>query len=162
MISTTKLKLATVALSISTLAGCAASHVDPADRDTTGAYDGVWIGEVAEPRSSTEILPGNWEMSCGWEPFEIYLVVDDGRIQLGRLENKSPVSKGGNFRIDLDSGEAGMIGGIMAGNGSFMEVFSGNLSGDDPRGKYRQYIESLGTNGCNAKIRFTRDDESTS
>ncbi len=158
----TKNALASVAWSVSLLAGCTTGHVDPADRDTTGAYDGVWIGEVEGPRASTEILPGNWEMNCEWEPFEVYLVVDDGRIQLGRLENKSPVSKGGNFRIDLDSGAAQMIGGIMSGNGSFVQVFAGNLSGDDPRGKYRQYIESLGTNGCNAKIRFTREDGSTS
>lgn len=155
-----KTKLATAMLSVSILAGCAAGHVDPADRDTTGAYDGVWVGEVEGPRASKEILAGNWEMNCGWDPFEIYLIVDDGRIQLGRLENKSPVSKNGDFRIDLSSGDAKMSNGIMSGNSDFMQVFAGNLSGDDPRGKYRQFIASIGTNGCNAKIRFTRKDES--
>ena len=53
-----------------------------------------------------------------------------------------------------------MSNGIMPGNSDFMQVFSGNLSGDDPRGKYRQFIASIGTHGCNAKIRFTREDES--
>ena len=155
-----KARLATAVLSVSILAGCAASHVDPADRDTTGAYDGVWIGKVDGPRALKEILPGNWQMNCGWEPFEIFLLVDDGRIQLGRLENKSPVSKNGDFRIDLSSGDAKMSNGIMPGNSDFMQVFSGNLSGDDPRGKYRQFIASISTHGCSAKIRFTRENES--
>ena len=155
-----KTRLATAMLSVSILAGCAAGHVDPADRDTTGAYDGVWIGEVEGPRASKEILAGNWEMSCGWDPFEIYLLVDDGRVQLGRLENKTPVSKNGDFRIDLTSDDATMRAGVISGNSDFTQVFAGNLSGDDPRGKYRQFIASISTHGCSAKIRFTREIES--
>lgn len=148
------MKFAILALAASFLTACSTGHIDPADRDTTGAYDGFWIGKVDKPRSSKVILPGNWEMSCSWEPFEIFLAVADGRAQLGRLENKSPVSKAGDFRIDIVSEDAGMVGGIMSGNGNFVQVFSGNLSGEDPRGVYKQYSESLGKNGCSAKIRF--------
>lgn len=151
-----KLAVVGVVFSFSFVTGCATGNIDPADRDTTGNYDGVWIGTVAGPRADKEILPGNWTMSCEWKPFEIYLVVDDGRVQLGKLETKTPVSTKGLFRIALDSGAAGMTGGIISGNSRFLEIFSGNLSGGDPRGKYSQYISSLGGNGCSAKIKFRR------
>ena len=152
--------MACAAASLYLLGGCAAGHVDPADRDTSGAYDGIWVGEVDEPRAKREVLAGNWYMSCDWEPHEVYLVVDDGRVQFGRLEGKTAVSSDGDFRIDLTSGDAGMNGGVMPGNAKYVSVFSGNLSGENPRGRYRQFIQAQGTNGCNAPIRFRRHDES--
>ena len=162
MARTTPTRTTTAALSLLALAlgGCAAKHVDPADRDTSGAYDGVWIGEVDGPRAKREKLPGNWYMSCDWEPYEIALVVDDGRVQLGRLEGTTPVSTDGDFRIDVGQGAAGMSRGTMPGNGQFMTVFSGNLGGERPRGRYTQFITSIGANGCNAPIRFRRQSES--
>ena len=142
-------------LCVALLSGCAAKAVDPADRDTTGAYDGVWLGSVGGPRADQVDLPGNWVMQCGWEPFEIYMVVDDGRIQLGRMEIKTPVSTRGDFRLDINSGDAEMIGGIMSGNGQFVDVFSGNLSGTNPQGKYFQFVTSIGADGCSGPIQFT-------
>ena len=133
------------------LGGCATRHVDPADRDTTGAYDGEWIGEVAKPRATRENLAGQWYMTCDWEPFEVYLVVDDGRISVGRLEGRTPVSTEGRFRIDVAEDASGST---VPGNADFVQVFSGNLSGDELRGRYAQFIPSLGLNGCNAPIRF--------
>ncbi len=105
-------------------------------------------------------LPGNWYASCDWEPYEIYITVDDGRVRLGRLEDKTPVATDGRFRIDYSSGPAGMIGGVMAGNGKVIQVFSGSLAGENPRGKYRQYNTAIGTYTCGAKIRFRRDSNS--
>lgn len=142
------------------ITGCGSTAISPADRDTTGTYDGVWIGQVDKPRSSTEILPGNWVMNCDWEPFEIYMLVDDGRVQLGRLEQRDIVSTKGDFRIKLDSGGAEMVGGVMAGNGKFIETFAGNLSGDKPSGKYLQVVSSIGGQGCSAKIKFKREANS--
>lgn len=155
----TNLAIASTTFSLILLGGCATGHVDPSERDTTGAYDGIWVGSVDEPRASRELLPGNWYMNCEWEPHEVYLVVDDGRVQLGKLEGKTPVSKKGDFRIDVNSGAAGMQGGVMPGNPDFIQIFSGNLAGSDPRGKYMQLIGSMGGNGCSARIRFKRYSE---
>lgn len=155
-----KLTLLGCSLSVLLLTACAAGHVKPEDRDTTGAYDGVWVAEVGGPRATTVILPGNWRMSCDWEPYEVYIVIDDGRVQLGKIEGKSAISKGGQFRYDLASGDAGMRGGIMSGNSKFMQIFSGNLSGDDPKGVYRQYVASLHGEGCTSTIHFRRYDSS--
>ncbi len=101
-------------------------------------------------------------MNCEWEPFELYLTVDDGRVQVGKLEKRTPVSKKGAFRVDVVSGDAGMRGGVMSGNSKVVQVFSGNFDGNNPSGKYAQFITSLGTNGCSAKMRIRRHDSSTS
>ena len=100
------------------LGGCAAGHIDPADRDTTGAYDGVWTGSVTKPRARRETLPGNWYMNCGWQPFEITLTVIDGRLRLDNLEGTAPVSTKGAFRLDLGGGDTRMVGGVMPGSRS--------------------------------------------
>ncbi len=145
-------------LCILVLTACGTAHVKPEDRDTSGTYDGVWVGEVAGPRASTVILPGNWTMSCEWKPYRIYVIIDDGRVQLGKLEGKSAISKAGKFRYDLTSGDAKMHGGIMPGNGKFVQTFSGSLSGANPQGVYRQYSTSLGGSGCTSKIQFQKLD----
>lgn len=138
------------------LSGCASKAVSMADKDTSGAYDGVWIGEVDGPRAKRETLPGNWYMSCAWEPFEMYITVDNGLVQLGRMEGRTPISGDGRFRLEVGSGPAGMSQGTMPGNAEFTEVFSGTLDDDDARGKFFQYVASRGAAGCSAKIRFTR------
>ena len=155
-----KLSISSIVLSSMLLGGCATSSVSSSNRDTTGAYDGVWIGTVAEPRSSTQMLPGNWRMSCEWEPYEIYFVVDDGQMQLGRLEERTLVSTKGKFKFKVNSGKAGMVGGSLPGNGRFLQVFSGSLAGENPRGKYTQVITSIGGNGCSSKIHFRKQSES--
>lgn len=155
-------KIISVGTIILLLNACSTAAVNPEDRDRSGTFDGEWLGEVAKPRARIVTLPGNWRMNCEWEPFEIYIVIDDGLVQLGRLESKAAISSKGTFRYDLTSGEAGMQGGVMSGNSKFVEQFSGDLSGESPDGKYRQYIDSLGGEGCTAKIVYQRLDSTES
>lgn len=143
-----------------TLGGCAAGHVKTSDRDTTGTYDGVWVGTVGSPSARRVSLPGNWYMNCDWEPFEVYFVVEDGRMQIGKLEGKTPVSSSGRFRMDIAHGDSQMIGGIMSGNGKYVTIFSGKFSGD-ATGKYQQVNTSIGTYGCTSKMQFHRYDETS-
>jgi len=159
MNKTTKTKIAGSALIFALLSGCVTGHIDPNDRDTTGAYDGIWVGEVSEPKAARVALPNNWVMHCNWESYEVYFVVDDGRVQLGKLETKTPVSTDGNFRIDYDLGQANQIGGVMPGNGKDTAVYSGNFSGENPRGKLLQLAE--GTPSCSADILLRRDDSNS-
>ena len=154
----TPIKMALASAALTVITGCATGPVSQADRDTTGAYEGVWIGDVSKPRSSTEMLPGNWRMTCDWEPFQVYMVVDDGQMQLGKLEQRTPVSTKGKFQIVLSSGAAGMTGGVMQGNGKYLQKFTGSLAGSAPGGKYQQIISSIGGNGCSGKIQFRRYD----
>ena len=147
---------ANVAGAVVVLGGCAAAHIDPDDRDTTGAYNGVWIGSVGAPRAKRESLPGNWIMRCDWQPFEVTFRVIDGRIRFDDIEGKTPVSSEGAFRLDLSGGQAGMTGGTMSGNGRYVQSFSGTLAGDDPGGRYLQFVTSRGKGGCNAPLRLRR------
>ncbi len=58
------------------LAGCTAKHIDPADRDTSGTYDGVWVVSVDSPKAARVPMPGNIIMHCDWEPYEFNLTVN--------------------------------------------------------------------------------------
>lgn len=151
-----KLAVAGTALSLSLLGGCATKHVSPADRDTTGTYDGVWVGTVGKPRASRVTLPGNWIMTCDWEPFHINMTVADGKVRLNKAEVKTPVSTKGDFRIDVPRGAARMNGGVMPGNSGIVDIYSGNLADSSPHGKVTQYITTVGSNGCSADIEFRR------
>jgi len=131
-------------------------EVGAADKDTTGVYHGLWIGSVSKPRANTAILPGNWTMKCGWEPFDMYLLVVDGTVQLGNLEKKTYISQEGNFRLQIESGPAGMIGGVISGTPEHIEVFAGKLSGENPEGKYFQRITGFNAEGCTGNIVFSR------
>lgn len=143
------------------LNGCVTTKtIEASERDTTGTYDGVWIGAVDGPFASKVLLPGNWAMNCEWEPFEIPLVIKDGNLQVGELDYTWYVSREGDFRIDLSSGPSRMVGGVMAGQSKNVQVFSGNLAGDNPEGKYLQYITSISSGGgCTADITFSRYEE---
>lgn len=142
------------------LTACGTGHIKPEDRDTSGTYDGVWVGEVAEPRASRVILTGNQHLLCEWKPYQIYMVIDDGRVQLGKLESKSAISKEGRFRYDLTSGNVRTHGAVSSGAEKFVQIFSGNLSGQNPQGVYKQYLSSLGGGGCSSKIQFRKLDSS--
>ncbi|MFK8079015.1 MAG: hypothetical protein AB8B97_01910 [Granulosicoccus sp.] len=144
-------------LSLPLVSSCTSiPEVGATERDTTGAYRGVWVGLVDKPRASTEILPGNWRMRCDWEPFEIYLSVDNGSVTLGDQENVAYISDKGQFRIEFLSGPATMVGGSMPGAPENIQVFSGQLAGDNPDGKYVQRIATFGSGGCSAGISFSR------
>ena len=139
-------------LSLTLLAGCAGGHVKPDERDTTGAYDGVWIGEVAGPRASRVELPGQWYTTCDWEPYEFYLTVDDGRVRIGRLDEKAFVSTDGDFRIDIESDRNG--------GGQFVQKVTGTLREDELVGRYLQFNTARGTTGCSAPVRYRRYTDS--
>lgn len=155
----TRKTLVVTTLVLSLLGGCASTpRATPSDeRDTTGAYDGRWIGSVGAPRARVEQLPGQRRMLCEWEPFEVSLTVENGEARVGREEATTPVSAAGDFRLDIGGGEAEQRLGVMSGNDNAMDVFTGNLSGDEPRGRFLQLTSAVDGNGCNAPIRFRRD-----
>lgn len=146
----------TASLCISVLAGCASGNIKPGDRDTTGIYDGAWIGTVGAPRSKRAQLPGNWIMTCDWQPFDILLTVKDGHVNLGNLKEKTPVSTKGDFHIEIIGGQSSMRGGVMPGNARNKSVFSGSLAADDLEGKYVQYLSTSGGSGCNSTMKLRR------
>ena len=60
----------------------------------------------------------------------------------------------------MTQGPARMTRGVMSGNGRYVQVFSGNLGEGELRGKYVQFVTSIGQNGCSAPIRFYRHADS--
>lgn len=139
------------------LVACASTKPVPeTERDTSGAYDGVWSGFVAAPTATRVTLPGNWYMRCDWQPFEFSLQVTDGMVQVADLVDLTPISTDGRFRLDVIISAAGMDQGVMAGNGKFVDRFAGRLQVDTGSGSYLRYISSIGVHGCSTRIHFER------
>ncbi|MBX2883050.1 MAG: hypothetical protein KTR32_24065 [Granulosicoccus sp.] len=152
-------KFITTALlsSLAFVGGCTAKHIDPADRDTTGSYDGVWVVSVDAPKADRVPMPGNVVMHCSWEPYEFNLKVDEGRLLLEGYTRESVVSTEGNFRFDWDAGSVRMQSGVISGSANeIVGIYAGNLAGQEPGGKFTQYVASLGGNTCSADMSIRR------
>lgn len=149
----------TFALGLSALAmlvvtGCASTKtaIDPADKDTTGAYDGNWIAKISGPKSAKALLPGNARLTCKWDPFDVALKVEDGMIELAGIEGKTPVSSEGDFIIDFIVGSPTLRGGVTSGTEKSGRMIRGNLAVDNPTGSYLTYITTFGRVGCQGDV----------
>ena len=138
--------------------GCAStgSPIDPADRDTTGAYDGVWLGSVSGPRSNKALLPNNATLTCEWDPFDILMTVEDGTMEIAGLEDKTPVSTTGDFFVDFLIGSPTLRGGVSSGTERSGRIFSGSLAAEKSSGKFQTYITTFGKVGCQGSIAITK------
>lgn len=152
------LALGLSALAMLILTGCAstATTIDPADRDTTGAYDGSWTAAVSGPKSAKALLPGNARLTCKWDPFNVSLNVADGMIELAGIEGKTPVSTDGDFIIDFIVGSPTLRGGVTTGAEKSGRIIRGNLAGENPTGSYLTYISTFGRVGCQGDVTLAK------
>ncbi|PID60620.1 MAG: hypothetical protein CSB44_09560 [Gammaproteobacteria bacterium] len=144
------------------VAACGSSAIKPSERDTTGQYDGLWVGRVSEPRASRVELSGSWYTKCDWEPFEVRFVVEDGRIRLrrdSRNEFNTPVAGDGRFHLERPGKMATGRIGTLPGNGKAVYVYTGSLAEDGREGWYKPYVTSMGTGGCSAKMTLEAFEE---
>lgn len=142
------------------LGACAGKPVSLDDRDRSGAYDGVWVAEVGSPKARTVSMGGNWTLTCEWDPYEAYFVIDDGLVQLGKLESKTGVSGDGRFLYKIDAGPARQWNGTISGNPRFVQSFTAALADGQLTGTYRETITTFGTSGCTGKIHYRKYQES--
>jgi len=131
-----------------TLAACASGPVKLEDKDNTGRFDGVWVGSVEGPRAKKEDLPGNWTVSCDWEPFTARFRVSDGMIKRSNKESSTPVSTDGDFKLSIRVPGTGI--------NSYNRVYEGNLTEKSGSGRYMVVYTAYGATGCSASIRFDR------
>ena len=152
-----KLLLVSSVLSLLLLGGCATRHIDPADRDTTGTYDGGWILSVSAPKADRVRMPGRMVMHCEWEPYEFRVNIKDGQVQLSGLEQEAVVATSGKFRFDRSAGSVRMMNGVLSGNDNkIIGIYTGDLSGEEPKGEFVQHIASLGGYACRANTSLRR------
>lgn len=137
--------------------GCATGHIDPADRDTTGTYDGGWILSVSAPKADRVRMPGRMVMHCDWEPYEFRVNIKDGQVQLAGLEREAVVAANGKFRFDRSAGSVRMMNGVISGSDNkIVGIYSGDFSGAEPKGEFVQNIASLGGHACRANMILRR------
>jgi len=127
-----------------TLAACASGPVKLKDKDTTGRFDGVWVASVEGPRAKKEDLPGNWTVSCDWEPFKARFLVSDGLIKRSNNESSTPVSTEGDFQLNIRVEGTGI--------NSYNRVYEGKLAEPSGTGRYMVVYTAYGATGCSASM----------
>jgi len=164
MLFNTKIKTIATTLAFSYLiSGCfgvLGTGIKEENRDTTGAYDGIWVVEVQKAASLQTY--GQWDISCGDMRRTFNIRVLDGTMDLGSDDNanKTFVSSNGKFKailpMSVDAKASGSSSTTLA-NGDMKLILSGTLvpSGDKSAGYITYGIAEMGYGGCTAKTKYT-------
>lgn len=134
------------------LLGACASPVKESERDTSGRFDGRWVGTVEEGIPSV-VTSGNWTKRCSSGDWQFGFVVDDGTVALPlRGEAEAPsafVDSSGYFRLvvprgdrEVSSRESGSVG-----TSSLRWIFDGRL-GEGEQVKFTVGDSKYGGAGC--------------
>ncbi len=140
--------------------GCASTVSSPVtdeNKDTSNVFEGRWVANV-QRTAGTQLMPGNWRMSCYTKPYIRRLTVANGRIALTdqRPVAFTYVNSEGQFRFEVPLTEKATESAIsdlkiLAGERTL--ILYGNLN--TGKGRITYGVAQFGNNGCTAKIEFT-------
>jgi len=163
MLLSSKLKGITALLLSIFLAGCAGSLggvVKEENRDTTGAFDGLWKVEVQKAAGLQ--YHGKWNMRCGDMRRTFNMRVVDGAATVSNAKDakKAYVSSKGAFKLIYPLTEDARASGnssITMANGDRKLILSGKLTpdGGDSKGYITFGIAEVGYGGCTAKTIYS-------
>lgn len=110
-----RLSLLIICLSIFLLQACATSVLKPvseADKDPTGAFDGLWKVKIKKA-AAVQQGPGNWRFNCGGKADETSVSVNDSVLEMqyrGQFYNTF-VNDTGQFRLEVPMSELAKASG---------------------------------------------------
>jgi len=150
-----RLSAIVIAVLAGVLVGGCAGAVKETDRDTSGAYDGRWVGRV-EAGVPSNVVSGNWKKNCTSGEWGFGFQVADGVIRLpleGVSSDELPsgyVNAAGEFRLvvprgsrEVSSRESGSVG-----TSSLRWIFDGRLEEAESAVKFTVGDSKYGGAGC--------------
>ncbi len=144
------------------LHGCAATVLRPVqetDKDTSGSFNGRWLGEVIST-APVQSGPGNWRLNCSdASGSKFMMVVNDGVVNYGSPPDQASafINSDGKFRIESPLEEevkADDSSVESVGNGKVTLIIYGSLASG--KGSVTFGIAQFSNNGCTSKIDFTK------
>ncbi len=143
------------------LLGCASTvvtKVDQSDRDTSGAFDGVWNAKIVDT-TTNQPLGGNWKVSCTDRTGEDLgnFLVSNGEATIVKDVPGTYVSSSGRFRFSMPIAEVAAASGTSDSsitNGKSTYILYGSL--ETGKGTSLVGIAQFGNNGCRSKVAFKK------
>ena len=156
-----RVALICVLLSSGSLLGCASTvitQVDQSDRDTAGAFDGVWNAKVVST-TTNQPLPGGWQVKCSDRTGEDLgnIVVSNGEASLHKDVPGTFVSSSGRFRFAIPMTEiatASARSDSSITNGKMTYIMYGSL--ESGKGTTLVGVAQFGNSGCHSKVKFKK------
>ncbi|MEM7259160.1 MAG: hypothetical protein AAF404_17420 [Pseudomonadota bacterium] len=155
-------QLLSAGLSILLFVGCASVPLVPvaeSDKDSSGSYDGRWLGTITNTPSTQQSIGTVSYMRCGDRSGQVVgpLMVKDGTFRLNyRGENVTTyVNSHGGFKAVVPV----KMGQFYGGGASFVSkkdtiLVSGSL--DSKKGTFRISTVDLGGAGCASSLSFKK------
>jgi len=149
-----------VALSLQAcLSSFVAKPVTESSKDTSGTFDGRWVGSV-ESTAQSQYGPGNWKFSCNDRSGERFgFIVENGQatMQLMDRQNVTYVNADGQFRFEVPTeidAKAGGRSDLSVNDGAITLILIGSLS--DQKGSFTIGVAQFANNGCTSEISYQK------
>jgi len=144
------------------LSACGSNLVKPVDegsRDTSGAFDGIWVGETTKTNSSQR--HGDWLVNCKDPNLKFNLNVKAGQISIGNNDNVpvTYIDENGRFRFTIETDhkmEETLASEASLTNGNVKIFIDGELGAEGPKGKYIVGVAQFGYRGCTSQMVYAR------
>lgn len=134
------------------------SQVKEAEKDASGAFDGVWTVQVKRS-AMQQHMPGNWIANCNGKPTKFAVRVKNGiaSVRHGGKVEETFVAGNGNFRFHIPLKQK-----AKSSTGSDLEmtltginrIIYGNF--EKTKGIYTFGYEDFGNSGCTAMMDLVR------
>lgn len=145
------------------LQGCLSSLVvkpiSEANKDTSGAFDGQWIGTI-QSTPARQQGPGNWTMTCTdrtGDKFAINVSGGEANMPLANRQNNTYVNSKGQFRFEVPTESSASASGTSdssLNNGAITLILTGSLT--DQSGNFVIGIAELANSGCTSKVAYEK------
>lgn len=152
------LLMVTITALVNACAGRVTRAISADDRDTSGTFDGRWIGTVVHTQS-TQRFQG-WVMSCAKPMNKIAILVKNGQVstEAGDDAQVAYISREGRFRIAIPSGRraSASIASEVPLNSQVTYFVDGDLGTDKTVGAFVIGIADFGNSGCTSSISYSK------
>ena len=145
-----------------TLSACAGTVLRPvseSNRNTSGAYDGVWNAKTVVTRSPQTFGNGAWRSNCS-DPkldFDFQIVDAEVTLEYNDSSHKAFVDDKGRFRITLPTGQSATASTSSTRdlNSEYNYVLEGVLGERPAKGRYTVEIAAVG-DGCKSSVDYKK------
>lgn len=139
------------------------SQVKQADKDSSGAYNGVWIAQV-QRSAGQQYMPNNWIANCDPSAHEFSMKVQDGvaSVRHGGKVEETFVAGNGDFRFHIPLKQKAQA---SSGSSKSMllsgmnRIIYGNFQ--KTKGRYTVGYEQFGNSGCTAVMNLVKKTKSS-
>jgi len=144
------------------LSGCGTiKAVSHDDRDTSGKFDGHWLGTFKRT-PGVQYPVGGWELNCyNYEGGVVGLYIEKGIINVVNNDRtySAFINEDGQFRIELPTEEVmteSIASDFALDQGQVTLILSGKLGKAQPTARFVVGVKEFDNDGCTTHLKLER------